>query len=143
MMDQLIPLNSRTREQLTRQIVKLLPLVVILLATVLRFHLLGHQSFWNDEGNTLRLVERPIPTLLENASHDIHPPGYYLALKAWWLLTGDSEFALRAFSALAGVLTVACVYALGRALSAPGAGALSALLVAVNAFSVYYGQEAR
>jgi hypothetical protein len=38
---------------------------------------------------------------------------------------------------------VACVYALGRALSAPGAGALAALLVAVNAFSVYYGQEAR
>jgi hypothetical protein len=46
-------------------------------------------------------------------------------------------------SALSGVLTVACVYALGRALFAPGVGALAALLVAINAFSVYYGQEAR
>src|SRR5262245_10729348 len=142
-MDQLIPLNSRTREQLSRQITKLLPFVVILLAAVLRFHLLGHQSLWNDEGNTLRLVERPIPALLENASHDIHPPGYYLALKAWWLFTGETEFALRAFSALVGVLTVACVYALGRALFAPGAGLVAAFLVALNAFSVYYAQEAR
>src|SRR5258708_14209296 len=99
-MDQLIPLNSRTREQLTRQITKLLPLGIILLAAVLRFHLLGSQSLWNDEGNTLRLVERPIPILLQNASHDIHPPGYYLPLKAWWLPTGPTEFDLRALSAL-------------------------------------------
>src|SRR5947209_13900789 len=134
-MDRLIPLNRRTRAELTRHIIKMLPLFVILLAACLRFHLLGNQSLWNDEGNTLRLVERPIPTLLENASHDIHPPGYYLALKAWWLLTGDSEFALRAFSALTGILTVACVYALGRALFAPGAGLVASFLVAVNAFS--------
>src|SRR5262249_49597411 len=56
---------------------------------------------------------------------------------------GDSEFALRSLSALAGLLTIACVYALGRALFSRGAGMIAALLVAVNAFSVYYGQEAR
>src|ERR1041385_2696960 len=101
------------------------------------------QSLWNDEGNTLRLVERPIGALIDAASHDIHPSGYYLALKGWWALTGESEFALRAFSAFMGVLTVACVYALGRALFAPGVGTLASLFVAVNSFSVYYGQEAR
>src|SRR5437016_7738849 len=142
-MDRFLPFNSTTRARLVRLLSPVIVLAIVLLAALLRFHEIGRQSLWNDEGNTLRLVERSIPLLLENASHDIHPPGYYLALKVWWSLTGESEFALRAFSALAGVLTVACVYALGRALSAPGAGALSALLVAVNAFSVYYGQEAR
>src|SRR5258708_18843988 len=142
-MDRFLPFNSTTRARLVRLLAPMIVLAIVLLAAVLRFHKIGQQSLWNDEGNTLRLIERAIPSLLENASHDIHPPGYYLALKAWWSLTGESEFALRAFSALAGVLTVACVYALGRALSAPGAGALSALLVAVNAFSVYYGQEVR
>lgn len=142
-MDGFLAFNSTTRARLLNLLSPVLVLAIVLLAAVLRFHEIGRQSLWNDEGNTLRLVERPIPSLLENASHDIHPPGYYLALKAWWSLTGESEFALRAFSALAGLLTVACVYALGRALSAPGAGALAALLVAVNAFSVYYGQEAR
>jgi uncharacterized membrane protein len=120
-----------------------LPLAIILLAAILRFHMIDHQSLWNDEGNTLRLVERSIPALLDAASHDIHPPGYYLALKGWWTLTGESEFALRAFSAFMGILTVACVYALGRALFAPGVAVLASGLVALNAFSVYYSQEAR
>ena len=133
-MDQLLPIKSATRAQLYR----LLPLVIILLAAVLRFHLINHQSLWNDEGNTLRLVQRSIPELLQNTARDIHPPGYYLLLKVWWLLTGETEFALRALSAFAGVLTVACVYALGRALFAPGVGLVASLLVAINAFNIYY-----
>jgi mannosyltransferase len=132
-------IDAATRQRLYR----LLPLIVILLAAALRLHWLDHQSLWNDEGNSLRLAQRAVPDLIAAARLDIHPPGYYLALKGWLLLTGDSEFALRALSALAGVLTVACVYALGRALFAPGTGLAAALLVAINAFSVYYGQEAR
>src|SRR5258708_37045860 len=106
------------------QIFQLLPLLIVLLAALLRFHMIDHQSLWNDEGNTLRLIERPINELLVNASHDIHPPGYYLVLKGWWSLTGESEFALRAFSALAGMLSVACVFALRRSLFAPEGGGL-------------------
>ncbi len=120
-----------------------LPYVILFMAAALRLHWLGHQSFWNDEGNTLRLVERSIPDLLVSASRDIHPPGYYLLLKSWWLLTGESEFALRAFSALCGTITVACVYTLGRTLFSRGAGTVAALLVAINTFAVYYSQEAR
>ncbi len=131
--------DAATRQRLYR----LLPLAIILLAAILRFHLLDHQSLWNDEGNSLRLAQRAIPDLITASRLDIHPPGYYLALKGWRALTGESEFALRALSAFAGVLTVACVYALGRALFAHGAGVAAALLVTVNAFSVYYGQEAR
>lgn len=122
---------------------RLLPLMVVLLAGVLRFHQIEVQSFWNDEGNTLRLVERALPDLIAAAGRDIHPPGYYVLLKAWHALMGDSEFALRAFSAFAGMLTTLCVYGAGRALYAPGVGMLAALLTALNTFSIYYGQEAR
>src|SRR5215813_4967238 len=114
-----------------KRLYAILPVVIVLLAAVLRFHMLSAQSLWNDEGNTLRLVERPIGALIDAASHDIHPPGYYLALKGWWVLTGETEFALRAFSALMGVLTTACVYALGKSLFAPGVGVLASLLVAL------------
>jgi mannosyltransferase len=133
--------------QFPRRLVRLFPLLsitlILLLAAILRFHLLDHQSLWNDEGNSLRLAERSIPDLIDASRRDIHPPGYYILLKGWLLLTGDSESALRALSAFAGVITVACVYALGRALTSPGAGALAALLVAINSFSIYYAQEAR
>ncbi len=129
--------------RLVQRIYRLSPLIILLLAAAARFHRIDYQSLWNDEGNSLRLAQRPIPALIEAASHDIHPPGYYLALKGWLIATGETEFALRALSAFAGVLTVACVYTLGRRLFAPGAGLLAALIVAVNAFSVYYSQEAR
>src|SRR5258708_14810102 len=111
---------------------------ILLIAAALRLHLLGHQSLWNDEGNTLRLIERSVPDLIQSASRDIHPPGYYLLLKVWWLFTGESEFALRSLSALAAVVTVACAHFLGERLFARGLRILSALPVPINSFSVNY-----
>ncbi|GAB4407451.1 MAG: hypothetical protein Kow00106_00250 [Anaerolineae bacterium] len=119
------------------------PLIVLLLAFAVRFHALEAQSLWNDEGNSLRLAERTIPDLLDAAGRDIHPPGYYLALKGWTALAGKSEFGLRSLSALEGVLTVALTVALGRRLFGRAAGTLAGLFVALNPFAVYYSQEAR
>ncbi len=131
------------RDETRQRLYRLLPLLILLLAAVLRFHLLDHQSLWNDEGNSLRLAQRTLPDLIATARFDIHPPGYYVTLNFWLRLMGDSEFALRALSAFEGLLTVACVFALGRTLYSWGTGLIAALLVAVNSFNVYYSQEAR
>ena len=122
----------------------LLPaLVIVLLAAGLRFHLLGAQSLWNDEGNSYVQATRSFADIAANAARDIHPPGYYWLLKIWMVLTGESEFALRSLSAFASLLGVALTYALGRRLFSPLAGLAAALLVALNAFSIYYAQETR
>ncbi|MCU0520357.1 MAG: hypothetical protein MUF84_06680, partial [Anaerolineae bacterium] len=68
-------------------------LLILLLASCLRFYNLGTQSFWNDEGNTARLVERPIRLIIDGAAGDIHPPGYYLLLHGWRAIAGESEYA--------------------------------------------------
>ncbi|HSQ38718.1 MAG TPA: glycosyltransferase family 39 protein, partial [Anaerolineales bacterium] len=117
--------------------------VILLLATGLRFYRLDAQSFWNDEGNTARLVERPVALIIEGAAGDIHPPGYYLLLHVWRAFTGESEFALRAFSALCGVLTVAVTAAIGYRVGGRRTALAAALFVAVHPLSVYYSQEAR
>jgi hypothetical protein len=101
------------------------------------------QSFWNDEGNSARLSERPIPAIIEGTASDVHPPLYYLALRGWRELVGETEFGLRSFSTFAGILTVAAVVALGRWLAGWGVGLLAGLLAAVNPALVYYSQEAR
>ncbi len=119
--------------------------MVLLLATLLRFHALEVQSFWNDEGNSARLSERPIPAIIEGTASDIHPPLYYLALHGWREVAGETEFGLRSLSALAGVLAVAVTMALARALS-PGRAVpvvVAGLLAAVSPALVYYGQETR
>ena len=116
---------------------------MLLVATGLRFYRLDAQSFWNDEGNTARLVERPVALIIEGAAGDIHPPGYYLLLHVWRAFTGDSEFALRAFSALCGVLTVAVAAAVAQYIGGRRTALAASLLVAVHPLSVYYSQEAR
>ncbi len=118
-------------------------LVILLTATGLRFYRLDAQSFWNDEGNTARLVERPIALIIEGAAGDIHPPGYYLVLHVWRVFAGESEFALRAFSALCGVLTVAVTMAVGRLVGGRRIALAAALFVTVHPLSIYYSQEAR
>ena len=84
----------------------LLPLLIVLLAFAVRVHNLDSQSLWNDEGNSLRLAERSIPDLIDAAGRDIHPPGYYLALKGWIAVAGTSEISLRVLSVFEGVLAV-------------------------------------
>ena len=118
-------------------------LVILLLALSLRAYRLDAQSFWNDEGNAARLAERTVPLILAGAGGDIHPPGYYLLLHYWQAAVGLSEFALRYLSVIAGVLTVALTYALGKRLFGPPVGLLAALLGAVSPLAVYYSQEAR
>ncbi|MGC9393817.1 MAG: glycosyltransferase family 39 protein [Anaerolineae bacterium] len=118
-------------------------LAILLVATGLRFYHLDTQSFWNDEGNTARLVERPIALIIEGAAGDIHPPGYYLMLHVWRAFTGESEFALRAFSAFCGVLTVAVAAAAGRYVGGRRVSLGAVLIVAVHPLAVYYSQEAR
>ncbi|MGH2538172.1 MAG: hypothetical protein ACRDHL_12315, partial [Candidatus Promineifilaceae bacterium] len=125
-----------------------LVLASLWLAAGLRFYRLDAQSFWNDEGNSARLSERPASLIIAGTASDIHPPLYYLLLAGWRGLAGASEFGLRAFSALAGVGLVAVTLALGRQLArAAGLGAglplLAGLLAAANPALVYYSQEAR
>ncbi len=116
---------------------------VLLLAFSLRVFRLEAQSFWNDEGNSARIAERPLELIWEGAAGDIHPPGYYLLLHGWRSLVGSTEFALRYLSVAAGLLTVALTYALGRRLFDAPVGLAAAFLSALSPLAIYYAQEAR
>lgn len=118
-------------------------LLILLLAAALRLHNLGAQSLWNDEGSSYVQSLRGVGEIADNAARDIHPPGYYWALAGWRLGAGTSEFALRALSAFASLLSVAFAYALGKRLFGTAAALTAALIVALNTFSIYYAQEAR
>jgi len=118
-------------------------LAILLLASFLRFYCLDAQSFWNDEGNSARIAERTLDLILEGAEGDIHPPGYYLLLHYWRALFGQSEFALRSLSAVAGLALVVFTYLLGHHLFGQATGLMAALLGAISPFAIYYSQEAR
>jgi len=120
-----------------------LVILALLLGAAFRFHRLGAQSLWYDEGVAYAHSTRTLPELIPLLQPNVHVPAYFTALGWWQDLTGSSEFALRSLSALLSVISVAWAYALGARLVHPTAGLAAAALTAFNSFSIYYAQEAR
>ena len=120
-----------------------LVIIILLLAAAARFHRLGAQSLWYDEGVAYAHSTRALPELIAHLQTNVHVPAYFTLLGWWRELTGSSEFALRMLSALFSVISVAFAYGLGARLFHPVAGLAAAALVAFNSFSIYYAQEAR
>ncbi|MGA9347799.1 MAG: glycosyltransferase family 39 protein [Anaerolineae bacterium] len=117
--------------------------LILVLAALLRFYRLDAQSLWADEGNSVSLSGRSLPFITAGAAHDIHPPLYYYLLHFWMRVFGNSEFAVRALSALLGTALVYLTYLLGRQLSNYWLGLIAAFLATISPFQVYYSQEAR
>ncbi len=128
-----------------RQFPSIVVVIVLLLlaAAGLRIGGIGDQSLWHDEGNSYVQATRTPGAIVENAARDIHPPGYYLLLAGWRVLTGDSETALRLLSAFASIITVALAFALGRRLYGDTAGLAAGAITTLHSFSLYYAAEAR
>ncbi|HOQ30712.1 MAG TPA: glycosyltransferase family 39 protein, partial [Armatimonadota bacterium] len=116
---------------------------LIVVAAALRFWRIGVESLWLDEAASWSFARLPVAELLTRNADPGNPPLYYLALGQWLALFGDSEIALRSFSAVAGVLSVPVIYLLGRELFGRRAGALAALLLAFSPIHLFYSQEAR
>ncbi|WP_376792344.1 glycosyltransferase family 39 protein [Thermoflexus sp.] len=120
-----------------------LGLAVLWLGMGLRFYGLEAQSLWYDEGTSARLSEGPLRHILESVAQDIHPPLYYVLLHGWTAVAGRSVFALRAFSALAGVLLIAATGSLAARLFNRRVAGLAMLLLALHPLAIYYAQEVR
>ena len=118
-------------------------IAVLILAAGVRFYNLGAQSFWYDEGVAYGHSQRNLFELIPRLQNNVHVPAYFGSLALWEDFTGSSEFALRAYSVLWSILSVAATYALGKRLFSPIAGMTAALLVALNSFSIFYAQETR
>lgn len=120
--------------------------LAVIVAGILRVYSLGTESLWLDEAKSWSYVTRMYTTrgiLLELPKQDPHPPLYYLLLDGWTAVFGTSEAALRAPSVFFGVATVALTYLVGAKLFDRWAGVVTAGLVTVSSFHIYYSQEAR
>jgi mannosyltransferase len=121
----------------------LLILPILLVAYAVRVHQLGAQSFWYDEGVAFGHSQRTLWEMIPMLQRNVHVPLYFGTLAVWEDFVGKTEFALRYWSLLASVVSVAGAFALGKRLYGTVAGVASAGFVALNTFSVYYAQETR
>lgn len=59
-----------------------------------------YKAFWYDEAYTINLVRQTFAYLWHVTANDVHPPLYYILLKLYTYVFGDSVVALRIFSTL-------------------------------------------
>ncbi len=118
--------------------------VLVLGAFLIRASSLDAQSLWRDEVDALRFATAPWTEMLGNFTrHGWNGPLYYVLLRGWIALAGTSEYAMRFFSLMPGILSIPLVYVLGRRLFTSLTGLIAALLVTGSPYLVWYSQEVK
>jgi mannosyltransferase len=117
--------------------------LIVAVAALLRFHLLGAKLFWFDECvgveiarldwfNFVRILWR----------REANMSLYYLLLR-FWLHLGNTPAVIRSLSVVFALATIPALYLLGRRLFDSRTGLIAASLMAFNAYHIRYSQEAR
>ncbi|MEM7346037.1 MAG: glycosyltransferase family 39 protein [Chloroflexota bacterium] len=121
-------------------------LLIILLAFGIRLYNITYHSLWFDEAVSVYWANQTVPRILEvgfTLVEDRLPPLYYLMLKGWGDLFGFTEWSVRSLSVLLGILIIPATAAVARQLFNQQVALLTATLVALNPFLIWYAQEAR
>lgn len=134
---------SMSRLEATRiRSVELLAAVLVA-AIALRMYRLTHQSLWVDEVVTflssIGSVQRVVTQTEVNSNI---PPLYYLVVNAF-LRLGHNEAMLRLASVIFGSLSIPMLYVVVRPWFGQTTALLSAVVIAISPFHVWYSQEAR
>jgi mannosyltransferase len=121
----------------------LFPAILVGSIAVRLFRLAG-QSLWFDETYTALVAGQPVGRMLQYLITDgVHPPLYYAWMAVWIRLFGDSPWSLRLPSVLFGGLSVWLIYLMARRMAGEAVGLLSAFLLGISPFLIWYSQDAR
>ncbi len=121
-------------------------LLILIIATVLRFYHIDFQSIWMDEIHT---INEASPNKSFSEVYDAlmtsepHPPLFFFLIHILFKIFGYTTFVARSFVAIIGVAGVFSIYLLGKEIFSKKVGLISSLLLAVNYFHLYYSQDAR
>ena len=117
---------------------------ITLVAALIRLSHLGAESIWFDEASTWAATRVPVKHFVRVlVEHEVSPPLYFVLMKGWTSVAGDSEVVLRLPSALVGTLTVLILGWLSRGVVGAGPALAGSVLLALSPFHIWYSQEAR
>ncbi len=119
-----------------------LPVLLAVLALLLRLHGLSDKPLWLDEIISLNRANLPVHELVVDSFERKHYPTYFLLLSSFTSADID-EWRLRLPSALFGAICVFLVARLATEIRGLQAGLGAGLLMAASPFEVQFGQEAR
>lgn len=124
---------------------------IMLLGAILRILFLDKpEGLWYDETIIYKQASQPdiFSVIAYTNQGDVQFPLYQIILHIWSKLFSFSDFSLRMFSSLCGILTVLTSYYVGKNLKSEKTGQekiglICAGIFAVNSFLIYYSQEVK
>jgi len=118
-------------------------LTVIFIAARL-WHLSSY-TFWADEIFSVTTAREDWGPLFQKVVSDlVHPPLFYMLLKIWMLIGGESAIWLHLLPTLAAIASIVPFFLLSRELNLrPAELNLTFLLMAVNGYLIYYSFDLR
>ncbi len=120
---------------------KIILILIVILGLGLRLINLN-QSLWLDEASQAQMSSMSIRGIWFDRQADFHPPLFYI-ISHYWLALGTNEVWLRLLPVIFGVVAIPMVYFLAREFGEAKLGLMSAFLLAINPFHIYYSQEFR
>jgi mannosyltransferase len=119
-------------------------IALIIIGTVIRFYNIAMNSLWLDETATLSFAERSFTGIwdLTASGGEFNPPLFFW-VEHVMIVFGNSEFVLRFAPAIAGIITIPVFFLIGRELKDDTTGLISAFILTVSQFAIFYSQEAR
>jgi len=114
-------------------------ILIVVLAAVLRIFDLSGESYWHDEIIMLRVAHGDLGSILTGG----RPPLFIILAHFWIDLFGTSESVTRILPALLGTASIPLIYGVAKALFNEKVGLVSAFLMAVSQYQIYYSQDLR
>lgn len=98
---------------------------------------------WLDEALSANIASLPVGELLDALRRDGHPPLYYLLLHGWASVFGDGDHAVRALSAVIGLVTLPLLWVAARKAGGRSCAIATTVLYATSPFAIRYSTETR
>lgn len=107
------------------------------------FNHIGKAIFWLDEALVANIMPLSYNSIFFKILTDIHPWFYTFLIKSWYLVFGDSEFALRSFSALSAILLLPVIYLISRKWFGKKIALITLALTSTNYFLIWFATQNR
>lgn len=114
---------------------------ILSIGIFLRLCYLTDKSLWYDEACSLSFADYNWKDLLGHRY--MSRPLYFVILKIWVGLFGSSEFMARLLSVGFGIAAIILIYKLVELLYGKNSGLLSAFLISISPYHIYYSQQVR
>lgn len=116
-------------------------ILTFFVGVALRFHNLNRFDFWYDEIISIWMSKKIF--ILIDYPIDVATPPLFNILLNMWMHFGEGEFTLRLLPLIFGILSIFGIYKIGELLFNRTIGLISAFMISISAFHVYYSQELR